>query len=191
MPVAQRQRCLSPIDSHMWSVSPIDSHVWSVFGLFLVQPSFLAVAKLTDATIVNERNHIARCVAVAVSVTYWFPRVICVTYWFPRVICIWSVFSSTIFFAVAKLTDTTIVNKCNHIARSATIGGRTTIFLCGTQRYIARSATIGGHATIFFCGSQVNGCTHTSIKEALWQRNHISRERGSWIYGTGKWATTQ
>jgi hypothetical protein len=67
--------------------------------------------------------------------------------------------------AVAKLTEATIVNERNHIARSATIGGHATIFLCGTQQYIARSATIGGRATIFFVVAKLTDATiHQSKK---------------------------
>ena len=66
-------------------------------------------------------------------------------------ICIWSVFSATIFLAVAKLTDATIVNERNHIARSATIGGCATIFFVVaklTDATIHQSKKRYGGATI-------------------------------------------
>ncbi len=69
------------------------------------------------------------------------------------------------FLAVAKLTDATIVNERNHISRSATIGGRKTIFFCGTQRYIARSTTIGGRATIFFVVAKLAEATINQSKK--------------------------
>ena len=71
--------------------------------------------------------------------------------------------------------DATIVNKHNHIARSATMRS-SNLFFGGSQvnrrNHIARSATIGGRATIFFCGRQVNG--HNDIARSATIEGHAT-----------------